>query len=134
MGLTRGTDTGLPLGSVSWGSHGALVGLLWGSRGAPIGLPWDCHGAFMLLLMGLPWGCYAAFIGPRCGLYGNADMLAVFGGSSLSLRPPPESISGAAFGASNQILPNYPTFFPVSYDVFRLKLTYTAPSHAHFSQ
>ena len=55
----------------SWGSHGVSMGLLWSS---------------MRLLMGLSWSCYAAFMDPRCGLYGNAGMLAVFLGSSPSDR------------------------------------------------
>ena len=106
MGLSwgcHGTATGLPrdrhwaanelprgshgaLVGLSWGSRGALVGLSWGFHGASMGLPWGCHGAFMRLLMGLPWSCYAAFMGPRCGLYGNADMSAVFWGWSPSVQ------------------------------------------------
>ena len=113
MGLLWGSYGALM--GLSWGSrpldfYGALVGLSSGSRGArgargaPMGLPWGCqvasvglpggcHGACMRLLMGLPWGCYAAFMGPRCGLYGNADMLAVFWGSPPlpgPLRPSPK--------------------------------------------
>ena len=41
------------------------------------------------LLMGLSRSCYADFMGPRCGLYGNADMSAVFWGS-----PPSENRNG----------------------------------------
>ena len=40
----------------------------------------------MRLLMGLSWSCYAAFMGPWRGLYGNADMPAVFWGSPPSER------------------------------------------------
>ena len=79
---SHGAAAGLPRGS---SSHGALVGLSWGFYGALTGLPWGCHvqschaapdGAIMELLC----SCYD----PRCGLYGNAGMLAVFWGSPPS--------------------------------------------------
>ena len=59
-----------------------------------MGLPWGCYGTargFYVAPGGVvmdSWGYYVDLMGPRCGLYGNADMLAVF-------RRPPPSARGA---------------------------------------
>ena len=58
------------------------MGLSWGFRGASVGLIWAFHVAPAGAIMGLLCGFY----GPRCGLYGNAGLLAVFLGSLASAR------------------------------------------------
>ena len=114
VGLPRGSHgdpTGLPRGS-----HGAPMGLSWDSLGSHMGLSWGSHGASMGLTwgsrrvdMGLSWGSWWADIGqlcglyaPRCGLYGNAGMLAFLLGS-----PPSEPDSKVIHRGLVHIRPSY---------------------------
>ena len=91
MGLSWGSHEalmGLSLGSrgalmwLSWGSHGASVAFSWSFRGAAMGLPRGFHvapdGAVMGVVMWLLWAL-------DVGLYGNADIPAVFGGPVVPL-------------------------------------------------